>query len=165
MSTENKQVKVRPATPGDGPDILRLIKGLADFEKLAPPDEAAQKRLLEDAFGPRPRFDIFVAEVEGTIAGYAFIFETYSTFQARPKLYLEDIFVSEEYRGYKVGLALFRQCVAEAERRDCGRMEWAVLDWNRHAINFYERLGARHQQEWLPYGLNREQFGAIINPS
>ncbi len=159
------EVLVRPARVEDGPEIVRLIDGLADFEKLPPPDEAAKARLLEDAFGPAPRFSIFLAEVQGVIAGYAFIFETYSTFQALPKLYLEDIFVMPEYRGYKVGYALFRECVAEAERRGCGRMEWVVLDWNIHAQKFYQQLGARHTQEWQPYSLTQEQIRAILAQS
>lgn len=148
-------VSVRPATPGDGPTILRLIQALASFEKLPPPDSAAQERLLADAFGQKPRFEIFLAEVEGQVAGYAFVFETYSTFLALPTLYLEDLFVLEEYRGIKVGYALFLYCAEQALSRGCGRLDWVVLDWNHHAIAFYERLGATHLDDWLPYRLDR----------
>ena len=148
-------VSVRRASSEDGPTILRLITALADFEKLPPPDEAAQTRLLHDAFGPRPRFEIFMAEREGKVAGYAFVFETYSTFLALPTLYLEDLFVLPEHRGKKVGYALFLHCAQEAIRRGCGRFEWAVLDWNQHAINFYERLGARLLDDWRIYRLDR----------
>ncbi len=147
---------IRRATPQDGPTIQRLITALADFEKLPPPDEAAQTRLIADAFGSRPRFEIFLAELEGHVAGYAFIFETYSTFLALPTLYLEDLFVLPEFRSRKVGYALFRHCAAEALKRDCGRFEWTVLDWNTHAIEFYKRLGAKHMQGWLIYRLDRE---------
>jgi GNAT superfamily N-acetyltransferase len=154
---------IRKALPADGPVILSLIRALADFEKLDPPDEAAQQRLLADAFAERPRFDVFLAEIENRPVGYAFIFETYSTFLARPTLYLEDLFVLPEYRQQRVGYALFRHCAAEAAHRGCGRMEWTVLDWNTNAINFYERQGANHMREWLHYRLDETgiaQFSA-----
>ena len=144
-------VSVRRASPEDGPAIVRLIIALADFEKLPPPDEAAQARLFKDAFGPHPRFEIFLAEVEGTLAGYAFVFETYSTFLALPTLYLEDLFVLPEFRGQRVGRALFQHCKQEAINRGCGRYEWAVLDWNTHAIEFYKRQGAQHLHDWHVY--------------
>jgi GNAT superfamily N-acetyltransferase len=163
MTTVNHNINIRPAIPADAETIFRLIKGLADFENLTPPDEAAGQRLINDAFGERSRFDIFLAEVAGQTAGYIFIFETYSTFSAYPKLYLEDLFVLPEYRDQQVGYALFRYCVAEAERRGCIRMEWAVLDWNEHAQNFYRRLGGQHTQEWLPYHLTSDQFQTVIN--
>lgn len=150
----DQSVTIRQAQPADGPTIILLIHALADFEKLDPPDEAAQQRLLADAFGDRPRFDIFLAEVAGKVAGYAFVFETYSTFLARPSLYLEDLFVLPEYRKQQVGYALFSYCAAEAGRRGCGRMEWTVLDWNTNAINFYNRQGAKHLSEWLHYRLD-----------
>lgn len=159
----NLPVTIRKAQVNDGSVILSLIHALADFEKLDPPDEAAQQRLLADAFAEKPRFDVFLAEVENRPAGYAFIFETYSTFLARPTLYLEDLFVLPEYRQQRVGYALFRHCAAEAARRGCGRMEWTVLDWNINAINFYERQGARHHREWLHYRLDEagiERFNA-----
>jgi GNAT superfamily N-acetyltransferase len=154
-------VTVRRARPEDGPAIVRLITALADFEKLPPPDNAAQTRLLDDAFGPRPRFEIFLAERLGELAGYAFVFETYSTFLALPTLYLEDLFVLPEHRGTKVGYALFLHCAKEATRRGCGRFEWAVLDWNQHAISFYERLGARHLDDWRIYRLDSEGLRAL----
>jgi GNAT superfamily N-acetyltransferase len=156
-------VTVRRATQEDGPAIVRLITALADFEKLPPPDEAAQTRLLDDAFGPRPRFEIFMAKREGEVAGYAFVFETYSTFLALPTLYLEDLFVLPEHRGKKVGYALFLHCSQEAVRRGCGRFEWAVLYWNQHAINFYERLGARHLSDWRTYRLDREGLEKLVS--
>ena len=149
------EIRIRKATEQDAPTIIRLIIALAEFEKLPPPDEAARDRLIGDAFGARPRFEIFLAEVEGRVVGYAFVFETYSTFLALPTLYLEDLFVLEEFRGRGVGYALFRHCAQEALRRGCGRFEWAVLDWNRHAIEFYERLGARHLHDWRIYRLDR----------
>ncbi len=122
----------------------------------------AGERLLQDAFGPQPRFSIFLGEFKGEVGGYAFVFETYSTFKAKPKLYLEDIFVKPEFRSKKVGLALFRRCVAEAERRGCIRLEWSVLDWNDLAQQFYFRLGAKHQKGWYPFSLSKDQFPPLL---
>jgi GNAT superfamily N-acetyltransferase len=152
----NDNISIRKATADDSVLLISLIIGLADYEKLPPPDEAAQKRLIADAFGPNPRFDVFLAEVDGDIAGYAFVFETYSTFLAMPTLYLEDLFVLPQFRGRRIGYALMLHLAHEALWRGCGRLEWAVLDWNSRAIDFYERLGARHLKEWLVYRLDRE---------
>jgi GNAT superfamily N-acetyltransferase len=149
-------ISIRKATSADSELLIRLVISLADFERLPPPDAAAQQRLVADAFGPSPRFDVFLAELDGEVAGYAFVFETYSTFLALPTLYLEDLFVLPEYRGRRVGYALMLHLAHEAVWRGCGRMEWAVLDWNRHAIDFYERLGAVHLNEWLVYRLDRD---------
>lgn len=157
-------MQIRKAKPEEGERLLFLIDALADFEKLPKPDAAARARLLSDVFCERPRVEVFLAEVDGKAVGYAFIFETYSTFQALPSLYLEDLFVLPEYRHRKIGYALFRQCVEEAHRRGCGRMEWAVLDWNQNAIDFYERLGARRLNEWFYYRLTRPDMEAVLKP-
>ncbi|MGA7732651.1 MAG: GNAT family N-acetyltransferase [Chloroflexia bacterium] len=149
-------IRVRKAEAGDADLLIGLILGLAEFEKLPPPDEEAQRRLVKDAFGSHPRFEVFLAEIEGRVAGYAFTFETYSTFLALPTLYLEDLFVLPEYRGRKVGYALMLYLASEAVRRGCGRMEWVVLDWNTHAQEFYKRLGARHLDDWYYYRLDGE---------
>lgn len=154
---------VRRAGPNDAGAVLELIVALADFERLPPPDEAARGRLIADAFGEKPRFEIFLAEVDGRVAGYAFVFETYSTFRALPSLYLEDLFVLEAYRGRGVGYALFKHCAQEALRRGCGRYEWTVLDWNIHAIKFYERLGARHLSDWKLYRLDGEALQSLAS--
>ena len=146
-----KAIRIRRARRADGPELLRLIDALADYEKLKKPTRAARARLLRDAFGPRPRFEALLAYAGAEAVGYAIVFETYSSFLAKPTLYLEDLFVLPEHRGRKIGLRLVRHCRAEARRRGCGRMEWTVLDWNRLAIGFYERLGAKHMKEWLLY--------------
>lgn len=147
-------ILIRPATRRDGNDFLTLIDALADFEKLRRPSLQARRRLLNDAFGRKKRFDALLATVGGKSVGYAIIFETYSSFLARPTLYLEDIFVLPEFRHRRLGLRLFRHCLAEAKRRGCGRMEWVVLDWNKHAIRFYRRIGARAMKEWLLYRIS-----------
>ncbi len=144
-------IRIRPATKRDGNNFLSLIDALADFEKLSRPSLQARRRLLRDAFGKTKRFDAFLATVGVKPVGYAIIFETYSSFLALPTLYLEDIFVLPAYRKRRIGLRLFRRCLAEARRRHCGRMEWVVLDWNKHAIRWYKKLGARAMKEWLLY--------------
>ncbi len=156
-------VIVRKAQPADAAVMLDLITALAHYEKLDPPDAAARERLVRDAFGEKPRFDVYLAEADGTVCGYAFVFETYSTFLALPSLYLEDVFVLPEFRGVGAGMALFRKCVEEADRRGCGRLEWVVLDWNQLARDFYHRLNATHLDNWCPYRLTRNQFAGILN--
>jgi len=145
---------VRRAVREDTLTLWRLIDALADYEKLSPPDDAAKARLAEDLFGSPPRIDAFLAEMNGSAAGYALILETYSSFLALPTLFLEDIFVLSEWRGHKVGSALFREVIAEARRRGCGRIEWAVLTWNQLAIDFYERYGAKRLEDWRVYRLD-----------
>jgi GNAT superfamily N-acetyltransferase len=156
MGSETHSVTVRPAGPSDGDAFLQLVAGLADYENYPPPDTAGRERLLEDAFGERNRFDVLLAEIEGRAVGYAVIFETYSTFLARPKLYLEDLFVDPQFRGSGAGRALFAACAQEAVRRGCVRMQWTVLDWNAPAIRFYQQLGAEYEKTWHWYGLDED---------
>lgn len=155
-------VTVRKARREDGDVVLSLVEALAEYEKLTPPDEGARKRLLTDMFSARPRIECYIAEADGRAAGYAFVFETYSSFLALPTLYLEDLFVLPEFRGKKAGYALFRAMVREAHSRGCGRMEWTVLDWNEPAINFYRRSGAKYMKEWHIYRLVREEMEQIL---
>ncbi|MFN8007649.1 MAG: GNAT family N-acetyltransferase [Terriglobia bacterium] len=158
-------ILVRTADPQDGPAWLELIDALAAYEKLPPPDTAAKERLIQDAFGPKPRFEVYLAQCSGRIVGYAITLETYSSFLALPTLFLEDIFVLSEFRKIGVGRSLFLHCVQEAIRRECGRMEWLVLDWNQLAIDFYSRMGARRLKEWLPYRLDRQSMKLILDGS
>jgi GNAT superfamily N-acetyltransferase len=158
----SEEICIRPATPTDGEVWLSLIDALADYEHLPRPDASARQRLLSDAFAQPPRLEVFLAETSNGIVGYAMTFGTYSSFLALPTLYLEDLFVLKDYRGQGAGFLLFRHCVQEAHRRGCGRMEWQVLDWNRPAIDFYERLGARQLKEWLSYRLLREDMEALL---
>jgi GNAT superfamily N-acetyltransferase len=155
-------IEVRRARPDETPVLMELILGLAEYEKLEPPDEAAQERLKRDIFGEKPRLEAWLAFVDGEAAGYALILETYSSFLALPTLYLEDIFVKPEFRGCGAGAALFRRMVDEAERRGCGRMEWVVLDWNRPALEFYERFGAVQLKEWVTMRLTRADFARLL---
>lgn len=145
---------IRRAVRQDAGVVLGLIEGLAEYEHLDPPDEAARERLVEHGWGDQPKFEVWLAELDGEAVGYAFIFETYSSFLARPTLYIEDIFVSPSARGQGAGKALFRHVLGLARERECGRMEWVCLDWNRPAQSFYGRLGARHMTEWYSYRLD-----------
>ena len=154
-------VQVRPLQPADVPRLLELIDGLADYEKLPRPDVAARQRLGADATSNPPGFQTLLAEVDGVVVGYAIYFFTYSTFRARPTLYLEDVFVLPEMRGRGAGVALFRACAREAVARDCARMEWQVLAWNEPSIDFYKRLGARQLGDWLPFRLDDEALLAV----
>lgn len=158
-------ITVRKAVAADAETLLGLIRALAAYEKLTPPDIAAEGRLTHDLFGDRTRVESMLVEVEGTPAGYTLFFETYSSFLALPTLYLEDLFVLPEFRGRKAGLALFREMVAESHRRGCGRMEWSVLDWNQLAIDFYERFSAVRLQEWHYYRLVRKDMERILGPT
>lgn len=148
-------VTIRRAERTDADALLALIVALADFERLPPPDADAQARLIADGFGDKPRYEAFLAFVEGTAQpiGYAFTFETYSTFLARPTLYLEDLFVLPDYRGQGAGGTLLKHLIQLAQERGCGRMEWTCLTWNTNAQAVYKKLGAQVMDEWLLYRL------------
>jgi len=155
-------VMVRKTERADAAVLRQLIVALADYEKLPPPDEAAQDRLVRDLFAESPRVESLIAEVDGKQVGYTFFFETYSTFLALPTLYLEDLFVLPDYRGKGAGAALFLATAEEAYRRGCGRFKWEVLDWNKLAIDFYERFGGKRQSGWLQYQLMREELEPVF---
>ena len=154
-------VVVRALEASDIPRLLDLIDGLADYEKLARPDADARHRLAADALADPPRFQSLLAEIDGQVVGYAIYFFTYSTFRARPSLYLEDVFVLPEWRGHGAGVALFRACARAAVKLDCARMEWQVLSWNEPSIQFYRRLGARHLEDWLPFRLDDDALRSV----
>ncbi|MEY4406157.1 MAG: hypothetical protein RL345_623 [Chloroflexota bacterium] len=155
-------VIIRQMLPEDGLAFVGLIDALADYENLDRPDPDAKARLLADAFSERPRFEVRLAEVDGVVAGYAFFFMTYSSFLAKPLLYLEDIFVLTEHRGVGAGKALFDACVTEARARGCGRMEWRVLTWNEPAIAFYRRRGAQNLEEWHTFRLDGAALSGAV---
>ena len=139
----------RRATRRDVPTILRLIRGLAEYERLAPQMEATAERIRRHGFG-RPRyFETLICRRGRTPIGFALYYFTYSTFLGRPTLYLEDLFVLAEARGNGAGRALLRALAKVAVRRGCGRMEWTVLDWNTPSIRFYRKLGAKLRREWI----------------
>lgn len=153
-------IQIRRAMREDSAALLTLIASLAEYEKLAPPTREAQERLCNDGWpedGRLPRFTAWLAELPSDTGsgaqsvGYAITFETYSTFLARPTLYLEDLFVLPEYRGLAVGTKLMNHLISEAKAIGCGRMEWVVLDWNTTAQQFYRNFNAEHLTEWQTY--------------
>lgn len=158
---DTSRITIRKAQKADGEQLLSLIDALADYENLARPDATARQRLLQDGFGSAPRYEALLVSVDNHLAGYAIVFETYSSFLALPTLYLEDIFVLPSQRQRKAGLALFLYCVRLAKERGCGRMDWTVLHWNELAKDFYRQLGARHLDEWQLYRLTRAQFSDL----
>jgi GNAT superfamily N-acetyltransferase len=137
-------ISIRRAAADDAATFLELVNDLAVYEKLAPPDAAAQKRLVRDMSGEKPRIEVFIAEYETKPAGYAIVLESYSSFLALPTLYVEDLFVMPGYLKKKLGYALFVTMAREAVMRGCGRMEWTALDWNTLATDFYKRVGGLH---------------------
>jgi GNAT superfamily N-acetyltransferase len=158
---------LRPAARGDAGDVIRLIIALAEFEKLVPPDADAQARLIEHAFGSKPRFEPWLAFADGhrEPVAYAIIFETYSSFLALPTLYIEDIFVLPDFRKQGIGGALLRKIVELAHQRGCGRVEWTALDWNVNAQRVYEdKLGAKRLSEWIHYRMTQKEIAAYLNP-
>ena len=147
---------IRPAAPADVPAVARLIRALAEYERLAHEVVLDEGRLREHLFGPRPFCEALIAEDGGAAVGFALFFHNYSTFLARPGVYLEDLFVLPEYRGRGHGKALLAALAKLALERGCGRLEWAVLDWNEPAVGFYKSLGAVPMDEWTVYRVTGE---------
>lgn len=143
-------VHIRPAVPSDVPTVFAFIEALARFEKLEHEVETdgALERLHEHMFGPRPVCEVLIAERQGEAVGFALFFPVYSTFKTESCLHLEDLFVMPEHRGEGTGEALLRAVAGVAADRGCARLQWNVLDWNKGAIAFYERMGARVLTDW-----------------
>ena len=139
---------IRPATPADVPLILRLVRELAEFEREPDAVKATEPMLEAALFGERPAAEAAIAEVDGVPMGFALFFQNFSTWTGRPGIYLEDLYVTPAARGSGTGTALLRHLAGIALDRGCGRFEWAVLDWNESAINFYRAMGAVGMDEW-----------------
>jgi GNAT superfamily N-acetyltransferase len=144
---------IRPGLRADVPTIAELIRGLARYEGLEAEVTMTDERLESALFGPRPYAETLIAESEGQAVGFALFFHSFSTFLAQPGIYLEDLFVVESHRGQGIGRSLLAKLAEIAVERECGRLEWSVLDWNKDAIGFYERLGARPNSGWTVYRL------------
>jgi GNAT superfamily N-acetyltransferase len=152
---------IRPARPDDADTLVGLIHELAVYEKLEDQARATPESIRRHLFGPRPFAEALIAEVDGQPVGFALFFHNFSTFRGQPGLYLEDLFVRPEYRGAGIGKALLARLAALAVDRGCGRMEWAVLDWNEPAIAFYRSLGARGMNEWTTFRLGDEALARL----
>jgi GNAT superfamily N-acetyltransferase len=154
-------MRIRAGEPGDVETIAELIRRLARYEKLEHEVVMTPERVERTLFGPRRYAETLIAEDDGAAVGFALFFHNYSTFLAQPGIYLEDLFVRESHRGKGVGRALLARLAAIAVERECGRLEWAVLDWNTDAIGFYERLGARPNSEWTVYRLTGDALSSL----
>jgi len=155
MTKEFKIVKINHENFND---FLYLIDKLAEYEKLTPPDRQAKHRLRIDGLHTPNKYEAYLAELNDSYIGYVIYFMNYSSFLALPTLYLEDIFVLKEYRKLGIGQKLFNFCVKKANEKNCGRIEWHVLDWNKLGQDFYEKNNAKHLSNWMYYRLKKDQF-------
>jgi GNAT superfamily N-acetyltransferase len=149
-------LRIVPALESDVPLILQMIRDLAEYEKLAHKVVATEEQLRKTLFGPQPAAEVLLAYDGSDCVGFALFFMTYSTFLARPGMWLEDLFVKPQARGKGIGFALLKKLGAIARERECGRMEWSVLDWNLLAIGFYKKLGAVPMDEWTLFRVTGE---------
>lgn len=152
---------LRPATPADAPDLLRLIRALADYERDPDAVENTEEKLLDHLFAPDAVASALVAEVDGRVVGMAIFYRSYSTWTGVPGLYLEDLFVEETHRGSGLGKAFFVALATIVAARGYERLEWVVLDWNAPSIAFYDALGGRPMKGWSTYRLTGEPLRAL----
>jgi GNAT superfamily N-acetyltransferase len=152
---------IRPATPADLPLIAQLIRDLAVYEKLASEVRFDEAVLGQKLFGKRPYAEVVIGELGAQAQGFALFFHNFSTFEGKPGIYLEDLFVRPEARGSGLGKALLAHLAALAVERDCARLEWSVLDWNEPAIGFYQKLGARLMDEWTVMRLDGAELSQL----
>ena len=154
-------IQIRAAAESDAGQILAFIRELANYERLADRVTANEEDLRRFLFGPHAYAESLIAELDGQPAGFALFFHNFSTFLGRPGIYLEDLYVREACRGHGIGLALLTRIAAIGMQRGCARVDWAVLDWNTPAIEFYERIGARPESDWKIYRLSGEALTAL----
>ena len=153
MNVTKPALRIESATERDVPVILRMIKGLAEYERLGNHVIATEEKLRATLFGPRPAAEVLIGYDVSTPVGFALFFQNYSTFLAQPGIYLEDLFVVPEARGHGYGRQLLAHLARIAAERGCGRLEWSVLDWNQPAIGFYKKLGAVPMEDWTIFRL------------
>ena len=154
-------LSIRSATPADISLIGQFIRDLAEYEKLAHAVRFDEAVMAQKLFGPRPFAEVLIGEIDGTPQGFALFFHNFSTFEGRPGIYLEDLFVRPDARGSGLGKALLAKLAALAVERDCARLEWSVLDWNTPAIDFYKALGARPMDEWTVYRVDGDALTGL----
>jgi len=154
----NKKTTIRYAVENDVPVIHKLIKELAEYEKLSDKVKASEEDLKSVLFGKDRFVEVLIAEYEEVEIGYAIFFKNFSTFLCKPGIYLEDLYVKPEFRGKGIGKALLEEIISLAKERNYGRVEWSVLDWNTPAIDFYKKIGAKQLNEWSVFRLESEKF-------
>jgi GNAT superfamily N-acetyltransferase len=158
MNNLPNDIIIRQAAEEDIPLILTFINELAEYEKLLHQVKATEELLRESLFGEKRFVEILIAEYNGEPAGQAVFFHNFSTFIGRPGIYLEDLYVRPHLRGNGIGKALLQFLINLAKERNCGRVEWAVLNWNKPSINFYKNIGAKPMDEWVIFRLTEEKF-------
>jgi GNAT superfamily N-acetyltransferase len=154
-------ISIRPAIAQDVPLVLQFIRELAEYEKLSHEVRASESLLHEHLFGPQQVAEAMIAELDGQPVGFALFFHNFSTFLGRPGIYLEDLFVRPHARGKGIGRALLTEIAKLAVRRKCGRLEWAVLDWNEPAIGFYKSLGAVPMDQWTIFRVTGDALNKL----
>jgi GNAT superfamily N-acetyltransferase len=161
MATDRSRFHIRPATASDVSAILGFIKKLAHYERLSDEVVATEERLRETLFGDRPTAEVAIGHLDRKPVGFVLFFHNYSTFLGKPGLYIEDLFVDEDYRRRGYGRALLLYVAQLAKERDCGRLEWSVLDWNQTAIEFYKKLGALPMSEWTVFRVTGQRLDKL----
>lgn len=154
-------LSIRPATPADLSLIAQFIRDLAAYEKLSHEVRFDEAKLGENLFGPRPYAEVIIGEIDGAPQGFALFFHNFSTFEGKPGIYLEDLFVRPTARGSGLGKALLAHLAKLCTTRDCARLEWSVLDWNAPSIGFYQSLGARLMDEWTVMRVDGDALSAL----
>lgn len=155
-------MKIREATKQDAKIIVDFIKALAIYEKLEHEAIATEEKIIATLFGEKRFAECLIAESNNKPAGFALFFHNYSTFLAKPGIYLEDLFVQPEFRGQGIGKALLQRLAQLALERNCGRLEWSVLDWNKPAIDFYMDLGAKPMSEWTVFRMTETEMKTFV---
>jgi GNAT superfamily N-acetyltransferase len=161
MEKNSEKIKIRSAEIKDSKIILQLIKELSVYEKLSHTVINSEESIKENLFGKKKYAEALIAEYENQPVGFALFFHNYSTFVGKPGIYLEDLFVQPEMRGKGVGKKLFLELIKLAKERNCGRVEWSVLNWNKPAIDFYKSMGAIPMDEWTVYRLNEYEIDEL----
>jgi GNAT superfamily N-acetyltransferase len=158
---------IRPARPADVPAVLRLIRGLAEYERMLPEVTATEPQLHDALFAPNPRAHAIIAEIDHTPIGLALFYYTLNTFKLRPNIFLEDLFVDPAHRGTGAGYALMRHLAQRAVAENCVRIEWRVLNWNQPSIDFYHRIGSKPIADWHTLQLGGNALAALAegNPN
>lgn len=162
-AASKQNVSTRFATSGDVPLIHSLIGELAEYERLAHEMIATPDDLARSLFGPKPAAEVLIGDLNGEAAGFALFFHNFSTFLGKPGIYLEDLYVRPAARGHGLGELLLRRLATLADERGCGRLEWAVLDWNQPAIGFYRKLGAQAMEDWTVFRVAGQALQDLAN--
>jgi GNAT superfamily N-acetyltransferase len=152
---------LRPATPDDVPEVLRLIRALAEYERLLDQARATEADLHAALFGPHPGIHVVLAELDRATVGFGLWFATFSTFTGRRGFYIEDVFVEAAHRGRGIGRAIFAHIARRAVAEGCARIEWAVLNWNEPALRFYRAIGAEPLDQWTRQRLSGASLAAL----